>query len=228
MMLCIPQATGRKVQAVDVNVGQAEIDNIKRRPPLDGRLYPSKQKAGTANHTSGIANYFPADDAGPLVPSIPAAPLPPPWPPCFSEIWPMQKFASEMVEFAEELHRSLQRVPVNNGPHGSVLDGVARQFTQLEHNLTNLLARNGIGRDDPRGSMFDLRYHQQLAEQESLSDAPGTVVQTRTSTWTLNDRLLRPATVIVSAARTSERGSDKMADANKAHASIGFVKGQFV
>jgi molecular chaperone GrpE len=43
-----------------------------------------------------------------------------------------------------------------------------------------------------------------MAEQESETHAPGTVLQTWSKAWTLNGRLLRPAMVVVAKAPTSE------------------------
>jgi molecular chaperone GrpE len=43
-----------------------------------------------------------------------------------------------------------------------------------------------------------------MAEQESDSHPPGTVLQAWTAAWTLHGRLLRPAMVVVAKAPVSE------------------------
>jgi molecular chaperone GrpE len=43
-----------------------------------------------------------------------------------------------------------------------------------------------------------------MAEQESETHGPGTVIHAWSKAWTLNGRLLRPAMVVVAKAPTSE------------------------
>ncbi|WP_419727841.1 nucleotide exchange factor GrpE [Lichenicola sp.] len=125
-----------------------------------------------------------------------AMPVGQPRVPEFVEQWPMQKIAADMIDFAEELHRG-QAVPRASEAEGR--DGRPSALMQLEARLTTLLARNGIERDDPTGSQFDPRIHQKVAERCVPAEAPGTVVRTISSSWTLNGQLLRPAMVVVSA-----------------------------
>jgi molecular chaperone GrpE len=66
------------------------------------------------------------------------------------------------------------------------------------------LERNGIKNEDPVGQAFDPNVHQAMAEQESETHPPGTVIHAWSKAWTLNGRLLRPAMVVVAKAPTSE------------------------
>ena len=77
------------------------------------------------------------------------------------------------------------------------LDGVQRSFVAT-------LERNGIKQTDPIGQPFDPNLHQAMAEQESETHAPGTVIQAWSQAWTLNGRLLRPAMVVVAKAPAPE------------------------
>jgi len=63
-----------------------------------------------------------------------------------------------------------------------------------------LLERNGIARHDRTGAAFDPTLHQTMDQQASAKYPAGAVLQTWTSAWTLNGRLLRPAMIVVSAA----------------------------
>jgi len=52
--------------------------------------------------------------------------------------------------------------------------------------------------------VFDPNLHQAMAEQESEAHPPGTVIQAWSQAWTLNNRLLRPAMVVVAKAPPAE------------------------
>jgi molecular chaperone GrpE len=91
-------------------------------------------------------------------------------------------------------------------PRADEPDIVARMrdgFAGVERSFLALLERNGIGRVDPTGAVFDANYHQAMAEQESAEHPPGTILQAWTPAWLLNGRLLRPAMVVVAKAPPS-------------------------
>ena len=50
---------------------------------------------------------------------------------------------------------------------------------------------------DPLGEAFDPEYHQAITVQEAADCAPGTVTTVVQKGYLLNDRLIRPAMVIV-------------------------------
>jgi molecular chaperone GrpE len=106
----------------------------------------------------------------------------------------VQKFAADVVEAAENLREDLPDIVVRVREG---LEGVERSFV-------GTLERNGIKRDDPVGKPFDPNLHQAMAEQDSDLHAPGTVMQSWSSAWTLNGRLLRPAMVVVAKAPAAE------------------------
>jgi molecular chaperone GrpE len=54
------------------------------------------------------------------------------------------------------------------------------------------------------GQRFDPNQHEAIMEVEDPSDAPGTVIRVVEEGYMINDRLLRPARVIVSKRGTSE------------------------
>ena len=134
--------------------------------------------------------------------------------------WPVQLIATDMVEFAEMLHRRLQSVSGRSGGKAPAAAQLHETFRELEDGLIILLARNGIERTDPIGSLFDQRCHQKVGERRLSGCTPGTVVQTLSSAWTLNDQLLRPAVVIV-AASPGEGASSSTAYVMNTSASFG-------
>ena len=63
--------------------------------------------------------------------------------------------------------------------------------------LLKVAGDNGLVAVDPTGLPFDPEHHQAMSMVESATHAPGDVVQVYQKGWLLNDRLLRPALVVV-------------------------------
>ncbi len=63
--------------------------------------------------------------------------------------------------------------------------------------LLKVVTDNGLVAIDPAGKAFNPEQHQAMSMVESAGHAPGDVVQVYQKGWLLNDRLLRPALVVV-------------------------------
>ena len=80
-----------------------------------------------------------------------------------------------------------------------------------EREFLNVLERNGVKRLDPEGQPFNPHQHQAMIEIDQPDVAPGTIVQVYAAGYVLEDRVLRPAMVVVAkggekpAARTRPR-----------------------
>jgi molecular chaperone GrpE len=109
----------------------------------------------------------------------------------------VQKFATDVVEAADNLRRGLDSLPVASESEPDIVTRLREGFAGIERSFVAMLERNAIKRQDPTGAMFDPNLHQAMAEQPSTDHPPGTVLQSWTSAWTLNGRLLRPAMVVV-------------------------------
>ena len=116
----------------------------------------------------------------------------------------VQKFATDVVEAAENLKRGIDSLPPPSDDQPAIVAKVREGLEGVERSFLGTLERNGIKRDDPVGQPFDPNLHQAMAEQESDTQAPGTVLQAWSKAWTLNGRLLRPAMVVVAKAVTEE------------------------
>ena len=116
----------------------------------------------------------------------------------------VQKFATDIVEAAENLNRGIDALPAASHGEPEILVKVREGLAGIERGFTGVLERNGIKKEDPVGRTFDPNMHQAMAEQESAAHAPGTVMHAWTQGWTLNGRLLRPAMVVVAKAATEE------------------------
>jgi molecular chaperone GrpE len=123
-----------------------------------------------------------------------------------------QKFATDIVEAAENLKRGIDALPPAAPGEPDILVKVREGLAGIERSFTGVLERNGILKADPVGEPFDPNLHQAMAEQESEVHPPGTVMQAWTPSWTLNGRLLKPAMVVVAKAPTSELASGARLD----------------
>jgi molecular chaperone GrpE len=121
-----------------------------------------------------------------------------------TRLYAVQKFATDVVEVAENLRRGLEAVPAASEGELEIVTRLRDGFAGVERNILAILDRNGIKREDPTGQKFDPNLHQAMAEQESAAHAPGTVMYAWTQGWTLNGRLLRPAMVVVAKAPPEE------------------------
>jgi molecular chaperone GrpE len=116
----------------------------------------------------------------------------------------VQKFAADVVEAAENLKRGIDSLPPASPDQPAIVAKVREGLDGVERSFVSTLERNGIKHEDPVGQPFDPNLHQAMAEQESETHAPGTVLQAWSKAWTLHGRLLRPAMVVVAKAPTSE------------------------
>lgn len=116
----------------------------------------------------------------------------------------VQKFATDVVESAENLKRGIDALPPASDGEPDILGKVREGLDGIQRAFTGMLERNGVKQTDPVGQPFDPNLHQAMAEQESVEHKAGTVMQAWTHAWTLNGRLLKPAMVVVAKAPPAE------------------------
>ena len=116
----------------------------------------------------------------------------------------VQKFATDVVEAAENLKRGIDALPPVIDDQPAIVGKVREGLEGVERSFVGILERNGVKKEDPVGQAFDPNLHQAMAEQESVEHKPGTVMQAWTACWTLLGRLLKPAMVVVAKAPTAE------------------------
>lgn len=112
----------------------------------------------------------------------------------------VQKFATDVVEAAENLKRGIDSLPPPSDELPAIVVKVREGLEGVERSFTGILERNGIRKEDPVGQAFDPNKHQAMQEQETDDHKVGTVMQAWTACWTLHGRLLKPAMVVVAKA----------------------------
>ena len=76
---------------------------------------------------------------------------------------------------------------------GALRDGLELTYRQL----LKVAGDNGLSVVDPTGAAFNPEHHQAISQADPGDAAPGSVLQVFQKGYLLNDRLLRPALVVV-------------------------------
>lgn len=106
-----------------------------------------------------------------------------------------RKFANErllgdLLPVLDALERGIETA----GSDSAVAEGL--KLTQRE--LLKVAESNGLKQLNPAGEAFNPEHHQAVSAQPSAEYAAGTVLQVFQKGYLLNERLLRPAMVVVS------------------------------
>lgn len=107
----------------------------------------------------------------------------------------VERFAAEMLNVKDSLELGLSAA--------SESKDIAKLSEGMELTLKQLgqvMEKFNIVEVDPTGKNFDPEHHQAMTMQESTEHAPNTVITVFQKGYLLNDRLLRPAMVVVAKA----------------------------
>ena len=101
--------------------------------------------------------------------------------------------AEDLLGAIDNLERAIAAAE-QAGDKGPLAQGVSLVLTQL----LDVLRRHGVSRIEVLGQPFDPNLHQAVMQQPSADHPPNTVLQVLASGYMMHERVLRPATVIVS------------------------------
>ncbi len=106
----------------------------------------------------------------------------------------ISSFAKELLSVADNLQRALSAVDEQTRANcGAFIQGV--EMTQKE--LFHVFEKFGIKKVDSMGKVFDPNLERVVQEVEDSQKPAGTVIAELQSAYTINDRILREAMVIV-------------------------------
>jgi molecular chaperone GrpE len=103
-----------------------------------------------------------------------------------------ERLLSQLLPVLDSLEAGLQ-VQADSAQH--LREGMELTLRQL----LKVAADNGMTPIHPQGEAFDPDWHQAISQVAAPDAAPGSVVQVFQKGYALNDRLLRPALVVVAA-----------------------------
>jgi molecular chaperone GrpE len=102
------------------------------------------------------------------------------------------EMARELIEAVDNLERAL--ASAEESP-----DGLAGGVEMVLRGMREALSRNGIEQEDPKGEKFDPTVHEALSTQPVEGTEAGVVVEVLQKGYRMNEQLIRPARVVVSA-----------------------------
>lgn len=108
------------------------------------------------------------------------------------------KFARDIVLVSDNFERAIASVPADAKEGNSALSNLLDGVTLTEREFLNTLERHGVKRVAPLGEAFNPHLHQAVMEQADPSVPSGTVLQVYQVGYMIDDRVLRPAMVVVS------------------------------
>lgn len=107
------------------------------------------------------------------------------------------KFARDVLTVGDNFQRALGAVPAGAAEADAALKSLVDGVTLIEREFLSALERHGVKRLEPKGEAFNPHVHQAVMEMPRPDVAAGTVVQVFQSGYTIEDRVLRPAMVVV-------------------------------
>jgi molecular chaperone GrpE len=109
----------------------------------------------------------------------------------------IQKFASDVVGVADNFERAITSVPAGAAAEDTAFKSLLDGVSLTEREFLNVLERHGVRRIAPQGQPFNPHQHQAVMEAQDPSVPPGTIVQVYQNGYAIEDRVLRPAMVVV-------------------------------
>lgn len=107
------------------------------------------------------------------------------------------KFARDIVTVADNFERAINAVPAGAAEQDAALKSFVEGVSMTEREFLNALERNGVKRINPKGEAFNPHQHQAMLEMQNPEIAPGTILEVYQSGYVIEERVLRPAMVVV-------------------------------
>ncbi len=104
-----------------------------------------------------------------------------------------ERLALDLLPALDNLDRALSAAQ-EAGERGALVQGVAL----VRNQLLDALKKHGVAPIEALGKPFDPNYHQALTQLPAPGKAPNTVIQVAEPGYTMHDRVLRAAKVIIS------------------------------
>jgi molecular chaperone GrpE len=108
----------------------------------------------------------------------------------------LERFAQELLPVRDSLEMGLAAFDNENANTGTLREGIELTVQML----SGVMGKFEIREVNPQDERFDPDFHQAMSIQERADVEPNTVVTVVQKGYLLNDRLIRPAMVIVSKA----------------------------
>jgi len=111
-----------------------------------------------------------------------------------------EKLFKEIINVVDNLERAISSAEQEGNEDDPLLQGVRLTLSEVE----KILERHNVEPIKALGEPFDPNFHQAMMQEESEDQPANTVVSEMQKGYKLHDRLLRPAMVVVSKAKSEE------------------------
>ncbi|GAB6041891.1 nucleotide exchange factor GrpE [Endothiovibrio diazotrophicus] len=115
----------------------------------------------------------------------------------------LEKFAGELLPVRDSLEMGLAAAENSEGDVEKIREGMELTLKML----SGAMEKFGIVQVDPKGEKFDPQLHEAMSMMESAEAEPNTVLHVVQKGYQLNERLIRPAMVVVAKAGTKPEES---------------------
>jgi len=122
----------------------------------------------------------------------------------------LERFTSNLLPVVDSLEKAIESIGSATEEQG--VEALSEGVSLALKLFVDTLERSGIKQVSPQGEPFDPQYHEAMSMVESAEAEPGSVLHVLQKGYTLNDRLVRAAMVMVSkepAANTDEKTDEQ-------------------
>ncbi len=106
----------------------------------------------------------------------------------------LEKFVGELLPVVDNLERALTAIDADDTHLSSAREGIELTLKSF----LGVLESHKVKQVEPRGEHFNPDFHQAISMVPNPDVAANTVIEVFQKGYTLNDRLVRPAMVVVS------------------------------
>ena len=106
----------------------------------------------------------------------------------------LEKFVTELLSVVDNLERAIGAIDAEDDSQKAVAEGLELTLKTF----IDVLTKHSVEPVDPEGQPFDADLHQAVSMVPNAEVEPNTVINVFQKGYTLNDRLIRPAMVVVS------------------------------
>ncbi len=108
----------------------------------------------------------------------------------------LDKFVDSLIPVIDSLEMGLQAATGDDESVAKLREGTELTLKMFQ----DALEKNGVKQIDPQGQAFDPQQHEAMSMQESADYAPNSVMAVFQKGYVLNERVIRPARVVVAKA----------------------------
>ncbi len=123
----------------------------------------------------------------------------------------LEKFAQELLPVIDSMEMGVTAAQDENADVGKLREGIEMTLKMFEAAIEKF----GIKGVHPHGEVFNPEHHQAMTMIDSPEHEPNTVIDVMQKGYLLNERLVRPAMVVVSSAKSGDSSDTSSSDSDE-------------